>query len=72
MPDGYARSGETIWPTTLLQTAVNLILGEHWTQRLFDLSLNEWWLLAVTFAHTSIRARDMSEMLVMDKSHSAA
>jgi len=48
--------------------AINIRAGQHWTQRLFDLSLNEWWLLAVTFAHKSVRAGDMSELLVMDKS----
>jgi len=48
--------------------AINTRAGQHWTQRLFDLSLNEWWLLAVTHAHQSIRAGDMAELLVMDKS----
>lgn len=48
--------------------AINIRAGQHWTQRLFDLSLNEWWLLAVTFAHKSVRAGDMSDLLVMDKS----
>lgn len=48
--------------------AINTRAGQHWTERLFDLSLNEWWLLAVTHAHKSIRAGDMAELLVMDKS----
>jgi DNA-binding MarR family transcriptional regulator len=48
--------------------SINIRAGQHWTQRLFDLSLNEWWLLAVTQAHEPVRAGDMAELLVMDKS----
>lgn len=48
--------------------AINTRAGQHWSERLFDLSLNEWWLLAATHAHKSIRAGDMAELLVMDKS----
>ncbi len=48
--------------------ALNLRSGQHWSQRLFDLSLNEWWLLAVTYAHQPVRAGDMADLLVMDKS----
>ena len=49
-------------------TAINTRAGQHWTERMFGLSLNEWWLLAVAHAHDSIRAGDMAELLVMDKS----
>lgn len=48
--------------------AINERAGQHWTSRLFDLSLNEWWLLAVTHAHSPIRAGNLADLLVMDKS----
>ncbi len=49
-------------------TAINTCAGQHWMERMFDLGLNEWWLLAVAHAHDSMRAGDMAELLVMDKS----
>ncbi len=48
--------------------AINVRAGQHWTSRLFELSLNESWLLAVTHAHQAVRAGDMADLLVMDKS----
>ena len=48
--------------------AVQNRAGQHWTDRKFDLSLNEWWLLAVTHAHQFVRAGDIADMLAMDKS----
>lgn len=48
--------------------AVQNRAGQHWTDRKFGLSLNEWWLLAVTHAHQFVRAGDIADMLAMDKS----
>jgi hypothetical protein len=48
--------------------AISTRAGQHWTDRVFDLSLNEWWQLAVTHAHSQVREGDMANLLVMDKS----
>ena len=42
--------------------------GDDWSQRLFDLSLNEWRLLALIQARSPSRAGDMADLLLMDKS----
>jgi len=48
--------------------AVNEKAGSRWSQTLFDLSLNEWRLFGVVFAHQPVRAGDAARLLVMDKS----
>lgn len=42
--------------------------GDDWSQRLFNLSLNEWRLLALIRARAPSRAGDMADLLLMDKS----
>ena len=42
--------------------------GNQWSERLFDLTLNEWRLLALIVAHAPARAGDMADLLYMDKS----
>ncbi|WP_370399939.1 MarR family winged helix-turn-helix transcriptional regulator [Sulfitobacter sp. JB4-11] len=42
--------------------------GHHWSERMFDVSLNEWRLLALVVAHAPTRAGDMADALLMDKS----
>ncbi|MDF1727491.1 MAG: MarR family winged helix-turn-helix transcriptional regulator [Sulfitobacter sp.] len=42
--------------------------GNHWSERLFDLTLNEWRLLALVVAYAPARASDMADLLYMDKS----
>ncbi|NNE53821.1 MAG: MarR family transcriptional regulator [Sulfitobacter sp.] len=42
--------------------------GNQWFERLFDLTLNEWRLLALIVAHAPARAGDMADLLYMDKS----
>lgn len=42
--------------------------GQQWSERMFDLKLNEWRLLALIVAHAPARAGDMSDLLFMDKS----
>ena len=42
--------------------------GQQWSERLFDLKLNEWRLLALIVAHAPARASDMADLLFMDKS----
>ncbi len=45
--------------------------GQHWSERLFDLSLNEWRLLALVKARAPCRAGDMADLLLMDKSQTS-
>lgn len=42
--------------------------SQQWSERLFDLKLNEWRLLALVVAHAPARASDMADLLFMDKS----
>jgi DNA-binding MarR family transcriptional regulator len=42
--------------------------GQQWSERLFDLKLNEWRILALIVAHVPARASDMADLLFMDKS----
>jgi DNA-binding MarR family transcriptional regulator len=42
--------------------------GQQWSERLFDLKLNEWRLLALIVAHAPARASDIADLLFMDKS----
>jgi DNA-binding MarR family transcriptional regulator len=50
-------------------------LGEravrHWSERMFDLSLNEWRLLALVQARSPSRAGDIADLLLMDKSQTS-
>lgn len=48
--------------------AINERIGHDWLEDIFDLSLNEWRVLALTRARAPVRAGDISEMLLMDKS----
>lgn len=45
--------------------------GQQWSERMFDLSLNEWRLLAVVKARAPARAGDIADILVMDKSQTS-
>ena len=56
--------------TFRLQRLVNIgeRAGHQWSERMFDVSLNEWRLLAMIVAHAPTRAGDMSDALLMDKS----
>ncbi|KIN62464.1 Transcriptional regulator, MarR family [Sulfitobacter noctilucicola] len=45
--------------------------GHHWSERLFDLSLNEWRLLALVKSRAPCRAGDMADLLLMDKSQTS-
>lgn len=56
--------------TFRLQRLVNIgeRAGHQWSERMFDVSLNEWRLLALIVAHAPTRAGDMSDALLMDKS----
>jgi DNA-binding MarR family transcriptional regulator len=42
--------------------------GNHWSERLFDLTINEWRLLALVKGRAPARAGEMAELLYMDKS----
>tara|TARA_R110002049_G_scaffold117332_3_gene270665 strand:- start:58020 stop:58535 length:516 start_codon:yes stop_codon:yes gene_type:complete len=42
--------------------------GNNWPEAQFGLSLNEWRLLALVKARTPVRAGDVAELLMMDKS----
>ena len=42
--------------------------GHRWSADLFDLSLNEWRVLALVNAHEPVRAGDVAELMLMDKS----
>lgn len=42
--------------------------GHDWSVRMFDLTLNEWRLLALVVAHAPARASEMADLLFMDKS----
>jgi DNA-binding MarR family transcriptional regulator len=48
--------------------AINTKAGQHWSEKLFGLSLNEWWILGVTQAKGPLRLGDLAEVLAMDKS----
>lgn len=45
--------------------------GQDWSQRMFDLSLNEWRLLALIKSRSPCRAGDMADLLLMDKSQTS-
>ena len=47
---------------------INARTKQDWLQRLFGLSLNEWWILGVTRARGPLRLGDLAEVLAMDKS----
>ncbi|NNK16084.1 MAG: winged helix-turn-helix transcriptional regulator [Sulfitobacter sp.] len=45
--------------------------GQHWSERMFDLSLNEWRCLALVKARAPCRASDLADLLLMDKSQTS-
>lgn len=45
--------------------------GHDWSQRMFDLSLNEWRLLALVKGRAPARAGGLADLLVMDKSQTS-
>ncbi len=47
---------------------INERLGHRWSETKFDLSLNEWRMLALVQAHAQVRAGDLAELMLMDKS----
>ena len=49
-------------------TAINERAGHRWSETLYDLSLNEWRMLALVQAHEPVRAGDVAELMLMDKS----
>ena len=48
--------------------AINERNGHRWSRQRFDLSVNEMFVLGLVQAHGTLRAGDLSELLVMDKS----
>ena len=49
-------------------TAINERMGQRWSETMFDLSLNEWRMLGLIEAHQPVRAGDLAELMLMDKS----
>ncbi|MGB3244792.1 MAG: MarR family winged helix-turn-helix transcriptional regulator [Sulfitobacter sp.] len=47
---------------------INDRAGHRWSEQLFDLSLNEWRMLALVQANAPVRAGDLAELMLMDKS----
>ena len=47
---------------------INERLGQRWSEALFDLSLNEWRMLALVQKRGPVRAGDLAELMLMDKS----
>ncbi len=47
---------------------INERLGHRWSETKFDLSLNEWRMLALVQAYAQVRAGDLAELMLMDKS----
>ncbi len=45
--------------------------GQDWSQRMFDLSLNEWRLLALVKGRAPARAGGLADVLLMDKSQTS-
>lgn len=45
--------------------------GRDWSQRMFDLSLNEWRLLALVNSRAPARAGGLADFLLMDKSRTS-
>jgi DNA-binding MarR family transcriptional regulator len=43
-------------------------IGQNFTESMFGLSLNEWRLMALITIHGPIRAGDLAELMLMDKS----
>lgn len=54
-----------------LVVAIGERAGQQWSERLFDLSLNEWRMLALVKARAPVRAGDIADLLVMDKSQTS-
>ena len=47
---------------------INERLGQRWSEALFDLSLKEWRMLALVQKRGPVRAGDLAELMLMDKS----
>ena len=47
---------------------INERLGHRWSETKFNLSLNEWRMLALVQAHAPVRAGDLADLMLMDKS----
>ena len=47
---------------------INELAGQRWSKTLFDLSLNEWRMLALVQSNPALRAGDLAELMLMDKS----
>lgn len=47
---------------------INERQGHRWSQKLFDLSLNEWRLLALIKSKSAAHAGNLAELMLMDKS----
>ncbi|MEP5728912.1 MAG: MarR family winged helix-turn-helix transcriptional regulator [Sulfitobacter sp.] len=54
-----------------LLVAIEERAGQHWSERLFDLSMNEWRLLALIKSRGPCRASDLADLLLMDKSQTS-
>lgn len=48
--------------------AINHRLGDRWTEAMFKLNVNEWRMLALVQAHGALRASDLAEAMLIDKS----
>lgn len=47
---------------------INERAGHRWSETMFNISLNEWRLLALVQAHNKVRAGDLADLMLMDKS----
>ncbi|MFC6635896.1 MarR family transcriptional regulator [Sulfitobacter sp. JBTF-M27] len=74
-PLGKHPAAATIEDVITFQLHILVAIGEragqHWSERMFDLSLNEWRLLALVKARGPCRASDLADLLLMDKSQTS-
>lgn len=54
-----------------LMVSIGERAGRQWSERLFDLSLNEWRMLALVKSRAPCRAGEISDLLHMDKSQTS-
>lgn len=73
--DGKHPAVETIEDVITFRLNRLVAIGDRsaqlWSERLFDLSINEWRLLALVKSREPCRAGDISDLLLMDKSQTS-
>lgn len=63
------QSIEDVIVFKLLRLAgINDRLGSRWSETLYNLSINEWRMMALVQAHQPARAGDLAQLMLMDKS----